>query len=30
MKDEVGFDWCGSRRLGDEEVLGEVSEWVRK
>ena len=27
-KDEEVVDWCGSRCLGEEEVFGEVSEWV--
>ena len=25
-KDKEGFDWCGARCLGEEEVLVEVSE----
>ena len=29
-KDEEGVDWFGSRCLGEEEVLDEVSEWVQK
>ena len=29
-KDEEGVDWCGARNIGEEEVLGEVSVWVRK
>ena len=28
--DEEGFDWCGAMSIGEEEVLGEVSVWVRK
>ena len=29
-KDEEVFDWCCARNIGEEDVLGEVSEWVRK
>ena len=29
-KDEEGVDWCGASSLGEEEVIGEVSGWVRK
>ena len=29
-KNEEGVDWCGSNNLGEEQVLGEVSEWVQK
>ena len=29
-KDEEGVDWCGTRNLREEEVLSEVSGWVRK
>ena len=27
---EEGFDQCGKRIIGEEEVLGEVSVWVQK
>ena len=29
-KDEGGFDLCGTRSLGEDEFLGEVSVWLRK
>ena len=29
-KDEEGVEWCGSRNIGEEEVIGEVSGLARK
>ena len=29
-KDEEGVEWSCERNIGEEEVLGEVSGWVRK
>ena len=25
--EEEGVDWCGTKSLGEEEVLGEVLGW---
>ena len=29
-RDEEGVEWCGSSNLWEEEILLEVSRWVRK